>query len=77
MNRIVLDNPSHYANFFDHVKEKNSGGAITGDMVNAVLKEYNAAYCVQDVGNLFESRYEEYIEFANEEDYTMFLLRWS
>ena len=78
MIRMVLDNPNtRYASFFNHVEEKNKGVGITGDMVNDVLKEYNASYHVQDVGNLFESRYEEYIEFANEEDYTMFLLRWS
>jgi hypothetical protein len=66
-----------YEKFFDNLVKIHPLGAIDRDIINSALKEYHATYHYQDVGNMFESSYEEWIEFKNKKDYIMFILRWS
>jgi hypothetical protein len=55
----------------------NQHRSITVDMVNEALVEYNATYHYKEIGNLFESSYQEWIDFKNNDDYIMFKLRWA
>lgn len=59
-------------NFFDNLGKVTT---VTGDALNIALAIYNASYKV--IANTVKNEYDESITFEHEEDYVMFLLRWS
>lgn len=79
MIRLDLTNETQplWTNFFSHISDDHPYLQITGDTLNDALVKYHAVYHVQDVGNMFESKYEEWVEFKSQEDYIMFILSWS
>ena len=69
-NRMISC-PKYWENFIDAIPMTDTFREVPITIINRELKKYNARH------HFDAATAAEYIEFKSEQDYTMFVLRWS
>lgn len=74
LGRSMIDCPKYWENFIDAIPavDRDSDKEVPIRVINRELRSYNARYR-SAIGEYLH----DYIEFSTEQDYTMFVLRWS